>query len=138
MLWGLVTVCMSPSKLDVKFQKVYKKALPFLGVNCEIKRKWQTLPEMYQGLGLPNFLLVALSSKISFLLGNWGFHGQAHNNCLVMAFDSFLVEVGLYGSPLDWSYIQGFLATWQRSPRGFVISGTLCTPSLRTSLLDIQ
>ncbi len=36
MSWGLVTVCMSPSKLDAKFQKVYAKALPFLGVNCKI------------------------------------------------------------------------------------------------------
>ena len=39
MSWGLVTVCMSPSKLDGRFQKVYEKALPFLGVNCKIKCK---------------------------------------------------------------------------------------------------
>ena len=78
MSWGLVTVCMSPSKLDAKIQKVYVKALPFLGVNCKIKHKWWTLSEMNQGLGLPSFPLIALSSKISFLLGNWGFHGQAH------------------------------------------------------------
>ena len=70
MSWGLVTVCMSPLKLDKKFQKVYEKALPFLGVNRKIKCEWRTLPEMYQGLGLPNFPLIALSSKISFLLGN--------------------------------------------------------------------
>ncbi len=75
MSWGLVTVCMSPPKLDEKFQKVYKKALPFLGVNRKIKRKWWTLPEMYQGLGLPNFPSIALLSKVSFLLGKWGFHG---------------------------------------------------------------
>jgi hypothetical protein len=61
---------MVPSKLDAKFQKVYAKVLPFLGVNCKIKHEWQTLPEMYQVLGLPNFPLIALSSKISFLLGN--------------------------------------------------------------------
>jgi hypothetical protein len=103
---------MSPSKLDAKFQKVYAKALPFLGVNCKIKREWRTLPEMYQGLGLPNFPLLALSSKIFFLRGNWGFHGQAHSDCLAMAFDNFLVEVGLYGSPFDWSYKDfGHLAT---------------------------
>jgi hypothetical protein len=105
-------VCMSPSKLDAQFQKVYEKALPFLGVNCKIKRKWWTLPEMYQRLGLPNFPLVALSSKISVLLDNWGFHGQAHSNCLAMAFNNFLVEVGLYSSPFDWSYKDvGHLAT---------------------------
>jgi hypothetical protein len=62
--WGLVTVCMQPSKLDKKIQKVYKKALPFLGVNCMIKQEWRTLPEMYQGLTLPNFPLVALAMKV--------------------------------------------------------------------------
>jgi hypothetical protein len=101
MSWGLVTVCMSSSKLDAKFQKVYEKASPFLGVNCKIKHQWRTLPEMYQGLGLPNFPLIALSSKISFLLGNGGLHGQAHSDCMTMAFKNFLVEVGLYGSPFD-------------------------------------
>jgi hypothetical protein len=112
MSWGLVTVCMSPSKLDAKIQKVYVKALPFLGVNCKIKHKWWTLSEMNQGLGLPSFPLIALLSKISFLLGNWGFHGQAHSDCLAMVFDNFLVEVGLYGSPFDWSYEDfGHLAT---------------------------
>ena len=35
--WGIVTVCMLPKKLDTKFQQVYEKALPFLGVNCKIK-----------------------------------------------------------------------------------------------------
>jgi hypothetical protein len=55
-----------------KIQKVYKKALPFLGVNCKIKQEWRTLPEMYQGLVLPNFPLVALAKKVSFLLGKGG------------------------------------------------------------------
>ncbi len=48
--------------------------------------------------------LAALADKLSFLLGNWGFHGQAHSNALAMAYENFLMEVGLYGSPLKWSY----------------------------------
>jgi hypothetical protein len=59
---------------------------------------------MYQGLALPSFLLVALLEKVSFLLGNWGFFGQAHSNALAMVYNNFLVKVCLYGSPLDWSY----------------------------------
>ena len=43
--WGLATVCMPPTKLDSMLQRVYAKALPFLGVNCKIKRAWRTLPE---------------------------------------------------------------------------------------------
>jgi hypothetical protein len=67
-LWGLVTVCMSPIKLDKSFQWVYEKTLPFLVVSCKIKKEWRTLPEMYQGIVLPNILLVALLAKVSFLL----------------------------------------------------------------------
>jgi hypothetical protein len=97
-------VCMPPKQLDGCIQRFYAKALPFLGVNCKIKKECRTLPEMYQGLALPNLPLVALSDKISFLLGKWGFYGRAHSNALAMAYDNFLIEVGLYGSPLQWSY----------------------------------
>jgi hypothetical protein len=110
--WGLVTVCMHPKQLDKSFQRVYKKALPFLGVNCKMKKEWRTLPEMYQGLSLPNFSLEALARKVSFLLENWGFRGQAHSNALAMAYENFLLKVRLYGSPLAWSYVDyGHLAT---------------------------
>jgi hypothetical protein len=98
---GLVTMCILPKQLDGCIQRFYAKALPFLDVNCKIKKEWRTLPEMYQGLALPNLPLVAMSDKISFLLGNWGFYGQAHSNALAMAYDSFLIEVGLYSSPLQ-------------------------------------
>ncbi len=55
---------------------------------------------------------MALLEKLSFLLGNWGFHGLAHSDAFTMAFDNFLMEVGLYGSPLRWSYADyGSLST---------------------------
>ena len=68
--WGLVTVCLQPKKLDSMIQIVYAKALPYLGVNWNIKREWRTLPKRYQGLALPSFPLVALSEKVSFILEN--------------------------------------------------------------------
>ena len=105
-------MCMKPSLLDVNFQKVYAKALPYLGVSCKIQREWRLLPEMYQGLALPNFPLIALSEKLLFLLDNWGLRGQAQSDALAMAYENFLVEVGLYGSPLNWNYKDyGHLAT---------------------------
>jgi hypothetical protein len=102
--WGLVMVCMHPWKLDTMIQRVYTKALPFLGVSCKIMKEWCTLPEMFQGLALPDFPLIALSKKISFLLGNWGFHGLVHSNSLAIAYENFLLEVGLYSDPLLWSF----------------------------------
>ena len=110
--WGLVTVCMPPRTLDKMIQRVYEKALPLLGVNCKIRKEWRTLPERYQGLGLPNFPLVALANKLAFLIGNWGFQGQAQSDALALAYENFLVEVGLYNLPLKWSYTEyGHLAT---------------------------
>jgi hypothetical protein len=102
--WGLVTVCMHPWKLDTMIQRVYAKALPVMGFLYKIKKEWRTLPEMFQGLALPNFPLIALSKKISFLLGNWGFHGLAHSDSLAMAYENFLLEVGLYSDPLLCSF----------------------------------
>jgi hypothetical protein len=79
---------------------------------------------MYQGLALPNIPLVALSTKVSFLLSNWGFFSQAHKGALAMAFGNLLVEVGFYGSPLDWSYDNyGKLAT---KAMWFQTFGSLC------------
>jgi hypothetical protein len=100
----LVAVCMLPTILDKMIQRVYKRALPLLGINCKIKKEWRTLPKMFQGLALPNFPLVALSAKISFLLGNWGFSRRAHSDALAMAYENFMVEMGLYGTPFSWSY----------------------------------
>jgi hypothetical protein len=59
---------------------------------------------MYQGLSVPNFPLVTLAEMVSFLLGNWGFHSQVPSDALAMAYENLLVEVGLYGIPLDWNY----------------------------------
>ena len=110
--WRLVTVCMPPKKLDFQYQRIYARALPFLGVNSKIKREWRTLPEQYQGLGMPNFPLLALAEKLTFLVGNWGLIGQAHSDALSMAYENFLIEVGLYGSPLNWKYDEyGTLST---------------------------
>ncbi len=49
--------------------------------------------------------------KVLFL-SNWGFHGQALSDALAMAHDNFLIEMGLYGSSLQWDHVEvGHLAT---------------------------
>jgi hypothetical protein len=59
---------------------------------------------MYQGLSLLNFPLIALAKKVLFLLCNWGFNGIAHSDTLAMAYNNFLLKVGLYNNPFAWSY----------------------------------
>jgi hypothetical protein len=45
-----------------------------------------------------------LAEKISFILANWGFQGMAHSDAMAMAYENFIIEVGLYDNPLMWSY----------------------------------
>jgi hypothetical protein len=90
------TGCDDPKSLCIRSTSSWSK--------LEYKKEWRTLPERYQGLALPNFPLIALSEKVSFILENWGFHGQAQSDGLALAYDNFLVEVGLYNNSFQWSY----------------------------------
>ena len=67
MTWGIATVVLPPQKLLAQFQRVYFRCLPSLNVNCHIELPWRLIPERYQGLGLPNFALVSLTSKLAFI-----------------------------------------------------------------------
>jgi len=112
MTWGIATVVMPPQKLLTQFQRVYFRCLPSLNVNCHIEIPWRLIPEQYQGLGLPNFALVSLTSKkLVFNQRTWGFN-DVHTRSLMMGYESFMVEVGLYGNTMDHDYkIYSTLAT---------------------------
>ncbi len=73
MMWGIATVVMSPLKLLEQFQRVYFRCLPSLNVNQHINLPWWLIPERYQGLGLPNFTLISLASKLFLIQHGWGF-----------------------------------------------------------------
>jgi hypothetical protein len=103
MMWGIVTVIMSPQKLFDQFQRVYFRCLPLLNVNCHIDLPWHIIPEQYQGLGMTNYALVSLSLKLSFLQCNQGFD-IAHLKAMMMGYESFMIEVDLYGNTIDYNY----------------------------------
>jgi hypothetical protein len=92
-------------------------------VNRHIDPPWRLLQEQYQGLGMTNYALVSLISKLSFLQSNWGFKAS-HSNPLMMAYKSFMIEVGLYGNTMDYDYkTHSMLATsntWIKHIRYFV------------------
>jgi hypothetical protein len=52
---------------------------------------------------MANYALVSLASKLSFLQFDWGFESP-HSSALMMAFKSFMIEVGLYGNMMDYDY----------------------------------
>ena len=103
MLWGLVSVVLSPLKLNEMMQKLYYKILPILGINCCITKAWRMLPEIYQGLGLLNFVVIAFAAKVYFLQSHWGFEG-ATSDAMQFAYEAFLVEIGLYGNVFSHAF----------------------------------
>jgi hypothetical protein len=100
---GSATVVMSPQKLLAQMQRVYFKCLPSLNVNCHIKLPWRLIPKGYQGLGMANFALVSLSSKLTFVQQTWGL-ADVDSRALMMGYESFMVKVGLYGNTMDHVY----------------------------------
>ena len=98
--FGMAAVVHPPKKIDETFQSLLFQALPMLGVNRNITKFWRTLPVKYQGLGLPDFVIVSLGAKISFLLRHWGFDDVA-GQAMMQAFEAFVVKCGLYGNVFD-------------------------------------
>ena len=69
--------------------------MPLLGVTRNISKAWRTLPERYQGLGLPDFKVHALSKKVHFLQQKWD--GKDSTSKITGAtYEAFMVEVGMY------------------------------------------
>ena len=111
MVWGITTVVLSSRELNLALKPVYYRCLPFLGVQRHIELPWRMLPEKYQGLGLPNFSLVSLASKLQFIQCIWGFTDAASIS-LRMGYESFVIDIGMYGNVFDLKYnIYSDLAT---------------------------
>ena len=103
MSWGIATVVLSPQEIYSVTKPVYYKCLPFLGVQRHIELPWRTLPECYQGIGLPNFSLISLSAKLQLIQCIWGFQ-EAASKSLRMGYESFVMDVGLYGNVFGYNY----------------------------------
>jgi hypothetical protein len=103
MTWGLAAVVLSSRELFAATRPVYFKCLPLLGVQSHIKLLWRTLPEVYQGIGLPNFALHSFAAKLHLIQCNWGFINAASKS-LIKGYESFFMNIGMYGNTLDLDY----------------------------------
>ena len=106
---------MTPGKLDKPMQSLNFQILLYLAIYWHITKEWRMLPERYQGLGLPNFVVWSLAVKISFVQRHLGAVGQM----MIQAYEAFLMEVGVYGNGFAKDFeTYGILATewtWFRS-----------------------
>ena len=93
---GIVLVILLPLAIKKVVQSLYFKILPLLGVNRHIIKEWQMMPVRYQGLGMPNFVVLSFLLKF-FPQGFWGFEDTV-NSMLLQAHEAFLVELGLGGN----------------------------------------
>ncbi len=100
---GIAAVVMSPQQLLKHFQWVYFQCLPHLNVNRHNELPWRLIPECFQGLGMANFALISLALKLSYLQCNWGFSAP-QSNALMIGYESFINEVGLYDNTVDYEY----------------------------------
>ena len=103
MVWGITTVVLSAREMYLLLKPVYFRCLPFLGVQRHIELPWRTIPEKYQGIGLPNFSLVSLASKLQYIQCIWGFKDAASIS-LHMGYESFVMDIGVYGNVFDLDY----------------------------------
>jgi hypothetical protein len=55
------------------------------------------------GIRNANYALISLASKLSFLQCNWGFD-VVHSKTIMIGYESFMVEVGLYGNTMSYEY----------------------------------
>jgi hypothetical protein len=97
MAWGLSTVVLSSRELYLATKPVYFKCLPLLGIQRHIELRWRTLPESFQGIGLPNLALHSLASELQLLQCIWGFR-DATSLSLLTGYESFLMNLGMYGN----------------------------------------
>jgi hypothetical protein len=76
------------------------------------------IPKRYQGLGMANYALISLASKLSFLQCNWGFD-IIHSKTIMIGYESFMVEVGVYGNTMSYKYkthsMLGTNNTWYKN-----------------------
>ena len=103
MAWGLSTVVLTSKEFFLATKPVYFKCLPLLGVQRHIELPWRTLPESFQGIGLPNLALHSLASKLQLLQCTWGFK-DATSLSLLMGYESFLMDIGMYGNLFELDY----------------------------------
>ena len=92
--WVLVAVMLTPKVLQKYYQDLYYKLLPLLGVNRNTGKECRTIPDRYQGLGLPDFEVHALSKKVCFLQQKWD-RNNSTSRLTGATYEAFMVEMGM-------------------------------------------
>ena len=109
--WDIGTFQFTQKETEDILGPIYYQLLPYLGVNRNITKEWQTLPLEYLGLGLPKFGLEMTIGKINLLLQN--FDEQTPLGMSMQAsYEQLELELGVGGCAFQQSFATlGHLAT---------------------------
>ena len=94
---GPAGVVLTPKALQKDYQDLYYKFLILPLMSSKTGKERMTLPERYQGVGLPDFQVHALLKKLHFLQQKMD--GMDSTSKITGAtYKAFMVEVGTYGN----------------------------------------
>ncbi len=115
--YGLAVLATPLSTATDVLKKQNFQLLSFLGVNCNVKREWQTIHRAFGGIGLFSFVIEQTIGMINMFIQ----HFKASTTLakkFTATLEALQIEIGCIGNPLLENYNElGGLATacWAKS-----------------------
>jgi hypothetical protein len=109
--YGFAAITPDLDALDKAFQNLFRNVLSPLKVNMNIRTFYRVAPKRFQGLGMPNPLIVMLSQKLHLLQTQFS-QPTATGRMLQQSLEVFQMEVGISSNILEEDFNRlGNLAT---------------------------
>jgi hypothetical protein len=115
--YGLGTLSAPLSKLGELTTNFAFHALPYLGVNCNIRSEWRYLHNTFGGVGLLSLSTEAKIARVNLFVQHWGMPNPI-GQMLQTSMEALQLEIGCVGCPLNEPFNpMGHLIThcWVRS-----------------------
>jgi hypothetical protein len=115
--YGLGTLSAPLSQLGELTTNFAFRALPYLGVNCNIRAEWRYLHNTFGGVGLLSLSTETTIARVNLFMQHWGMPTPI-GQMLQASMEALQLEIGCVGCPLNESFQPiGPLAThcWLRS-----------------------
>ncbi len=101
--YGLATLAMPLSLAQATLQKENFCILPFMGINWNMKREWQTLHRAFGGIGLFDLAVEHTIGMINNFIQHYG-AGTTVAMKFSASLEALQLELGCIGNPLDKDY----------------------------------
>eukprot|EP00804_Cyclotella_cryptica_P024304 CCRYP_012569-RA/>CCRYP_012569-RA protein AED:0.31 eAED:0.31 QI:0/0/0/1/1/1/2/0/544 len=103
--YGIGTLPTTLSEATSLLDTYHRRMLPMLGVNCNIRKGWQTLHPGFLGVGLYDFTVEMVIEKLNLFFQHYGSLTDA-GITLWACLENLQVECGYAGNPFNHPYQQ--------------------------------